>query len=391
MKKLILGLFASLLWIATPAAAQVTLTAPDVECSEAIGGCRVTALKSALGSGQIKLRYTTHDGAGTTGAKAGIDYTARTANLTISQRYRQLSFLIPIINNTTYKGDRSFLVNFTLLSGNAVFPDRSVVVKIKEDEPAPTILATLSVDDVNCTESIGSCQVTFRKDKLGTNNVTFGWSTKDGSALAASDYSARSGTLSIPTTGLTATALVPILNDTSSENPESLNVVLSGITGATAGKTTGIITIEDDDPATKPCPDGTTVPSTAECPIVVPPPPGDTTCEDGTTIPAGGTCPLVTWYAAPLAPRGYARAREACDSTGTWKVAGPKADGTYDVISAKIVGGNVYRVIVGGVEANGSRTWALELGNGETWHPSLGGGPSAYFPERCLEGVRPSS
>src|SRR5262249_25896281 len=80
--------------------------------------------------------------------------------------------------------------------------------------------------------------------------VTVSFSTADGTAIAGSDYTSTSGTLSFAP-GVTSKVIrVPILNNTVGEPAEAFKMNLSGPLGAGITDGQGVATITDDD-ATK--------------------------------------------------------------------------------------------------------------------------------------------
>jgi hypothetical protein len=86
-----------------------------------------------------------------------------------------------------------------------------------------------------------------------TAPVTVQHATANGTAVAGSDYTSTSGTLTFPTgtaNGATQTINVPILNDSVVEGPETFTSTLTNPTGAVLGAVpTHTVTITDDDAA----------------------------------------------------------------------------------------------------------------------------------------------
>ncbi len=76
-------------------------------------------------------------------------------------------------------------------------------------------------------------------------DVTVNYATADGTATAPSDYTASSGSLTIPAGQLCANIEVAISDDGNPESQENFTVVLSGAIGAVIGSGTGTGTIED--------------------------------------------------------------------------------------------------------------------------------------------------
>jgi hypothetical protein len=73
------------------------------------------------------------------------------------------------------------------------------------------------------------------------------WTTADGTATSAADYTATGGTASFAPGETTATASVDVLGDTDVEEDETFTAVLSAPSGATLGTDVGTATIIDDD------------------------------------------------------------------------------------------------------------------------------------------------
>ena len=77
--------------------------------------------------------------------------------------------------------------------------------------------------------------------------VTVSYATGDGTATAGSDYTATSGTLTIPAGQTTGTITVAVVGDTVMESDETFTVTLSTPVNATLGTATGTGTITNDD------------------------------------------------------------------------------------------------------------------------------------------------
>jgi hypothetical protein len=349
----------------TPApagAAPASLSVPPaLSCVEG-GSVQIPITTPTAAPVSLPFGYRTTDGT----AKAGQDYVALIGNQSIRKRARSYTLTLRCTpDNVSYTGDKT--LTFTITSRNtavAVIANGISTIAVRENEPVPPPpAATLHIEAEAVIEGgIGRAAVTRQGDL--SQSLFVNWRTVNDTAVAPGDYGARSGGQTMGPGVGTISFTFPTVDDKDVEPTEQVGIV------ATAGTISakGVVPITDND--------------TVEPPP--PPPPGEVTCADGTKLPAGSVCPIMTWLPGTWTERGgYARAMVDCESWGTWKVAGPKADGTYDVVNAKIVAGVVYPVIVWGYAGFGGvgNVWALDLGNGE----------SAYFRESCLEPVRPSS
>jgi len=77
------------------------------------------------------------------------------------------------------------------------------------------------------------CDVTVTLSAASGQTITVNYSTADGTALAGSDYTASSGTLTFAPGQTSKTVTVTVLGDTVVEGTESFTLNLSGATNAT--------------------------------------------------------------------------------------------------------------------------------------------------------------
>jgi subtilisin-like proprotein convertase family protein len=112
---------------------------------------------------------------------------------------------------------------------------------------APTHLDAASY---SASESAGSVPVTVVRD-ANTATASVRVTTGGGSASAGSDYGAVNQTVSFAANETQKTVNVPIVNDSTHEGDETVNVSLSNLTGdaSPAAPSSAALTIHDDDPA----------------------------------------------------------------------------------------------------------------------------------------------
>lgn len=128
----------ALLLAASPTAlhaAQAPLfSAPSISCVEN-GPCNLVINKSAVAKSYSKLQVRTVDGT----AKAGVDYQPVDTVLTIGNNTLRVSVPIPLIDNATYQGSRTFAVALIPLRNAQVAASMSAptIVTINDDEVAP--------------------------------------------------------------------------------------------------------------------------------------------------------------------------------------------------------------------------------------------------------------
>ena len=107
--------------------------------------------------------------------------------------------------------------------------------------------AGISVSDARVEEAAGAVLAfTVTLSRSTATNVTVDYATSDGTAEAGADYTATSGTLTIPAGNTSATIEVPVLDD-AHDDDETLTLTLSNPTGAVLDDATATGTIDNND------------------------------------------------------------------------------------------------------------------------------------------------
>jgi uncharacterized delta-60 repeat protein len=163
--------------------------------------------------------------------------------------------------DTSFSGDGLVVTNTLAVQNEqieavGVLPDDRVV-GVGENLNGWAIVAytgtantLLSVANTNVTEpDSGTVNVAFKIKLVGPtpSTVTVAYATKDGTATAPGDYTARTGTVTFAPGEKTKTVTVPVVGDNVREPNEKLSLVLSLPTNAGLAKATaaGIITNDD--------------------------------------------------------------------------------------------------------------------------------------------------
>ena len=120
---------------------------------------------------------------------------------------------------------------------------------IIDKEPIKPIVPTISIVDVITNEISGDVIFTVSLSESTTVDVLFDYSTSNGTAIAGSDYTATSGTLTIAAGEISGEIKVSVLDDLLDENNETLNLNLSNAKNGTFADKTGVLTINDNDDA----------------------------------------------------------------------------------------------------------------------------------------------
>lgn len=236
----------------TPSASIANVSVNEGNSGTSIA--RFTVTLSAAASGPVTVFYETGNGT----AIAGSDYTAKSGTLNFAAGETTKTIDVVVVGDALVEADETFLLRLTSASG-ATIATAQATGTIRNDDQAPT-LPTISIADATVTEgNSGTKNMTFTVtlSKKSTSKVTVKYSTADGTAIAGSDYTAKSGTLTFAAGETSKTITIAVRGDKLVEGAETLRVVLSGAAGATVATGTGTGTITDNDQP--PPPTGTPV------------------------------------------------------------------------------------------------------------------------------------
>ena len=215
------------------------LTVTGGTATEADGSIPFTFELSEVSGLAVVVPYETQDETAT----AGADYRSSSGLLTLAAGQTQETLRVPLYRDVLTEPDETFglLVDEDTLVGATYREAVSDPVATIRDSPGPG----LTVGDAIATEVSGT--IRFPVGVLGTNAfaVTVSWTTRDGTAVAGSDYTAASGTLTIPAETREADITVTLLTDQTAERDETFSVVLSNASGAALIDATAVGTITE--------------------------------------------------------------------------------------------------------------------------------------------------
>jgi hypothetical protein len=240
---------------APPSAGTIQFSSTNFTVGEGAGGCpgggaQLTVTRTGGSFGAATVNYATSNG----NATAGSDYTATSSPPPLSWAdgdSTSKTICVPILQDALVEGSENFNVALSGTTGAALGSPSSASVNINDDE-VNTGNLSFSASTYTVSETGGSAVISVVRSGGSSGTVSVDFATSNGSALAGSDYTTSTGTLTF-TNGVTLqTFSVPITNDTNDENDETVNLALSnpqGGGGLTA-PTTAILTIVDDDTTT---------------------------------------------------------------------------------------------------------------------------------------------
>ena len=234
------------------AVATPTLSIADASVTEGNTGTKTlsfTVSLSAAASGTVSYNIATSNGTAT----AGSDYVASSlTGQTIAAGTTSKTFAVTINGDTTNEPNETFNVTLTNVTG-ATLGDGAAVGTITNDD-GTTGGPSLSIADVTLAEGNSlTKQMTFtvKLSAPATSKVTYDIATANGTAIAGSDYTAKTLSSQAILAGATSkTFVVVIRGDTVPEANETFTVNLSKASGATVADGQAIGTISNDDGAT---------------------------------------------------------------------------------------------------------------------------------------------
>jgi hypothetical protein len=220
------------------------LSIDDVTVTEGNTGttnAAFTVTLSAVSGQPVTVNYATANGT----ALATSDYAAASGTLTFAPGMTTQQIAVAVIGNGVTEQTETFSVS---LSGsvNAAIADDAGIGTILDNDTTPG----LSIGDVSVNEgNAGTVNAVFTVtlSVAASQPVTVNYATANGTATAPADYTARSGTLSIPAGATSATITVVVAGDTWDEADDTFSVNLSGPVNAAIVEANGTGTIVDDD------------------------------------------------------------------------------------------------------------------------------------------------
>ena len=237
---------------ATPGAGAIQFSAATYSVGENAGTATVTVTRTGGSSGAVSVTFATSNGTAT----APGDYTAvvsQTVSFAAGDTASK-TVNIPIIDDTTVEANETVNLALTSPTGGATLgsPSTAVLTITDNDVASPGTLQ-FSAATYSVAENAGPATVTVTRTGGSSGAVSVTFATSNGTATAPGDYTAVvSQTVSFAN-GDTAskTVNIPIIDDTTVEGNETVNLALTAPTGgATLGSpSTAVLTITDNDVA----------------------------------------------------------------------------------------------------------------------------------------------
>jgi chitinase len=221
-----------------------SLSIADVQASEGPAGTKemvFTVTLSEAAQAPVTLAYTTRDGT----ALAGSDYDAASGSLSFAVGETSKTITVALRGDAVDEIDESFEIALSGLTGASFARDSARGTILNDD--APPVLSVSNAEIVEGASGTRNIVFTLSLSQAIAQSVSVGFTTQDGTALAGSDYVARSGTVTFAAGQTSKTVSVAVRGDTAVELDESFNLVLSNVVRATLAPGGGTGTIRNDD------------------------------------------------------------------------------------------------------------------------------------------------
>lgn len=206
----------------------------------------MTLTQTAVSATNTVVAYTV---SGT--ATSGSDYTALSGTVTIAAGATTATINIPVINDAAVEGNETVIITLSsITSGLATLGTTLSATNtiFDNDSPLVTIANTTNGNETGPVNGV----MTVSLSAVSAGNAVIAYSVS-GTATSGSDFTALSGTLTIPAGSTTGTISIPIIDDAIVEGSETIIVTLTSVTSGTVTLGATLVatnTVADNDAAT---------------------------------------------------------------------------------------------------------------------------------------------
>jgi hypothetical protein len=142
-----------------------------------------------------------------------------------------------LVHNVLYRVDT--LTGLPTHAGSMSDPVDSLAVRLTGD-------IDFGAAAFGATESDGSATVTLRRAAPAESGAKVKWTTAGGTATAGADYAAAQGVVAFAPGQSTATVIIPLTDDGTTEGPERIGLHLTSVDGVPAGPDAAVVIADDD-------------------------------------------------------------------------------------------------------------------------------------------------
>jgi hypothetical protein len=174
-------------------AGTLKLSATSYTVNQNVGNATITVGRMNGTSGAVSVDYATNNGT----AAAGTDYTAATGKLSwAAGDASSKSFTVAISNAKPFTGQKTLHVSLNSPAGATVASPNNSTIFVNGDGTAASGTLQLSAANYSVAQNAGKVTVTVDRANGTTGALSVAYATANGTAVAGTDYSAASGTLS---------------------------------------------------------------------------------------------------------------------------------------------------------------------------------------------------
>ncbi|HEX8265318.1 MAG TPA: FG-GAP-like repeat-containing protein [Pyrinomonadaceae bacterium] len=205
----------------------------------------VTIRRTGGNASGVTIEYLTNQGT----AVSNRDYIPTGGTISFAADETSKTLSIPILDDAIDEPNETLNLVLRNVSGGASIGQRAeVVLSITDDDPAaPLTIQNVSVAEGNSANTVVNIPV--RLLAVSGQSVTINYSTADGTAVAPSDYTASSGTITFAPGETSKNITLTVRADTTLEPNETLTINLSNPVNATLQNNQATVTILNDEAA----------------------------------------------------------------------------------------------------------------------------------------------
>ena len=225
-------------------AGALQFSAASYSVNENTPSITITVNRVGGSAGAATVNYATADASAT----AGLDYTAVNGVLSFADGIISQTFTVPILDDGLFEVNESISLSLSNPGGVALGSQSSAAINILDNDPP----GSLQFSSVTYTVIENGTTSTITVNRVGGSSgaITVDFGSVNGTAIAGSDYTATSGTLSFADGVLSQTFNVSIIDDTNYEGNETLSLNLSNPGGGAtlSSPSVAVLSITENDP-----------------------------------------------------------------------------------------------------------------------------------------------
>ena len=177
-------------------------------------------------------------------ATSGTDYSPKSGRRIIRAGDTEKTIWIPVAEDDNIEQTETFRLELSSAI-NANIIDDTAVISITDNDSA-NMSPILSIADTSVVEG-RSAKFIISLSQASQQPVSFTINTQDGSAVATSDYTNRTGRRNIAAGSVEKIIWVPTIDDSNAEAAETFSLQISDVSSASLGNGQATATINDND------------------------------------------------------------------------------------------------------------------------------------------------